>query len=173
MDGDVKVQDVGVAKMNAFPVEPLITKEQIAELCHEVNRAYCKITGDTSQVPWDEAPEWQKKSAIAGVEGVFETPLYAQRSPSKSHNNWMKMKLEEGWRYGPVKDVEKKIHPCLLPYEFLSLKEQFKDVLFEIIVTACRGVLFQNSTMKKIADTVAQADSGMPRVPGLHAVDNL
>ncbi len=34
--------------------------ELIAKTCHEVNRAYCIGTGDLSQLPWDQAPEWQK-----------------------------------------------------------------------------------------------------------------
>jgi len=30
-----------------------ITKERIAKVCHEVNRAYCAGIGDNSQVPWE------------------------------------------------------------------------------------------------------------------------
>lgn len=32
-----------------------MTIEQIARVCHEVNRAYCESMGDTSQVPWEDA----------------------------------------------------------------------------------------------------------------------
>ena len=41
--------------------------ERVARICHEANRGYCEALGDTSQVPWDEAPENIKFSAIAGV----------------------------------------------------------------------------------------------------------
>jgi hypothetical protein len=41
--------------------------DQIAQIAHEVNRAYCKATGDNSQMPWEEAPDWQIASAINGV----------------------------------------------------------------------------------------------------------
>lgn len=41
--------------------------EQIAQIVHEANRAYCATIGDFSQAKWDEAPDWQKASAIDGV----------------------------------------------------------------------------------------------------------
>ena len=31
--------------------------EIIARACHEVNRSYCEMVGDNSQVRWDDAPE--------------------------------------------------------------------------------------------------------------------
>ena len=34
--------------------------EQIARVCHEVNRAYCKALGDESQLPWVDAPAMAK-----------------------------------------------------------------------------------------------------------------
>ena len=41
--------------------------EYIAKVCHEVNRAYCMSQGDGSQPRWEDAPDWQKQSAISGV----------------------------------------------------------------------------------------------------------
>jgi hypothetical protein len=41
--------------------------EQIARVCHEVNRAYCESLGDMSQPSWEDAPQWQKDSAMLGV----------------------------------------------------------------------------------------------------------
>ena len=40
--------------------------EDIARICHEANRAYCKAFGDDSHLPWDSAPQWQRESAIMG-----------------------------------------------------------------------------------------------------------
>ena len=45
----------------------MITDEQIARVAHEANRAYCLSLGDPSQLPWEEAPDWAKESAIDGV----------------------------------------------------------------------------------------------------------
>lgn len=105
--------------------------EDIAKVCHEANKALCEGLGDTSQVPWEEAPQWQKDSAIDGVRFNIRHP----RSPaSASHENWLKEKEADGWRYGAVKDAEKKEHPCFVPYEELPLEQQAKDHLFKSIV---------------------------------------
>ncbi len=41
--------------------------EEIARVCHEVNRALCEAFGDHSQPAWADAPEWQRQSTITGV----------------------------------------------------------------------------------------------------------
>lgn len=46
--------------------------EQIARIAHETNRAYCESIGDNSQPPWQDAPDWQKLSAINGVKFHLE-----------------------------------------------------------------------------------------------------
>ena len=82
-----------------------VSFSQIAKICHEVNKAYCESIGDFSQPKWDDAPDWQKESAINGV----KFHIYEENStPSDSHNNWMKEKLENGWKYGKTKNPEKK-----------------------------------------------------------------
>lgn len=104
--------------------------EQIAKIAHNVNRAYCISTGDNSQPTWEEAPEWQKSSAINGV----NFHLQEDRTPEESHESWLKQKTEEGWKYGPVKDSDKKEHPCFVPYSELPKEQQTKDYLFKAVV---------------------------------------
>lgn len=105
--------------------------EQIAKVAHEINKAYCHAIGDDSHLPWEVAPEWQKSSAINGVKFVMTDP---SKTPEQSHENWLKVKEEEGWTYGPVKDVEKKQHPCFVPYSELPTREKVKDSLFRAVV---------------------------------------
>jgi len=112
---------------------PTISIENIARICHEANRFYCRAIGDSSQVSWDEAPEWQKTSAIAGVHSHLDNP---NSLPCDSHNSWLKQKEADGWKYGPIKDAIKKEHPCFLPYDQLPPEQQTKDVLFISIVRA-------------------------------------
>jgi len=102
----------------------------IAKLCHKVNKEYCEAMGDASQVSWDEAPEWQKNSAIKGVEMHLTTEGV---TPEDSHKAWMKQKIDEGWKYGTVKDPEKKEHPCILPYFELPYQQKAKDYIFKAI----------------------------------------
>lgn len=104
--------------------------EVIARATHEVNRAYCLLLGDATHLPWDTAPEWQKSSARSGVIGVAVNNY----TPEQSHDSWSQHKLAEGWKYGPVKDPEKKEHPCLVPYAQLPEEQRIKDHLFTTTV---------------------------------------
>lgn len=110
--------------------------ERIARICHEVNRVYCLGLGDTSQPVWDEAPDWQKASAITGVRFHQQNP---DAPASASHESWMAQKEREGWVYGKVKDPGAKQHPCMVPFDELPPEQQFKDVLFTTIVKAAMG----------------------------------
>lgn len=105
----------------------------IAMIAHEANRAYCQQIGDNSQKSWEEAEQWQRDSAIKGVDYHLANP---DATPENSHESWMKEKEETGWTYGPVKDPEKKEHPCFVPYNELPVEQQAKDYLFRGIVHA-------------------------------------
>ncbi len=107
--------------------------ELIARICHETNRAWCEAIGDHSQKPWDQAEDWQRESAIAGVKFALRNCLAPE---SAQHDAWMADKLRAGWRYGPVKDADKKEHPCILPFDQLPPEQQAKDKLFRGIVYA-------------------------------------
>lgn len=107
----------------------------IAMVCHEANRAYCQSIGDDSQVPWNDAPEWQKSSAVNGVKFNIENP---DAPASSSHDNWLKEKLADGWKYGPVKDPSKKEHPCCVEYDALPDEQKRKDALLKNVVAALR-----------------------------------
>ena len=107
--------------------------EQIAKVCHEANKAYCETLGDNSQKTWNKAAERQRESAIRGVKYALANP---DAPPSAQHDAWLADKRAEGWQYGPVKDPEKKLHPCFVPYEALPLEQQRKDALFKNIVRA-------------------------------------
>ena len=105
--------------------------EQIAKVAHEVNRAYCLALGDNSQPVWEDAPDWQRSSAINGVQFHRENP---DAGPDCSHNEWLKEKEDNGWKYGPEKDADKKEHPCFVPYDELPVEQKAKDYLFRSIV---------------------------------------
>jgi len=110
-----------------------MTDEDIARVCHEANRAYCATLEDDSQVPWSDAPDWQRTSAIKGVRFTLEHP---HSGPAASHESWLAEKQATGWKYGPTKDAEKKEHPCFVPYERLPHVQRQKDALFQAIVRA-------------------------------------
>lgn len=114
----------------------MATKEKIAKVCHEANRAYCEAIGDYSQTTWEKAPDWQKESAINGVQFHLDNP---GASPAMSHDSWLAQKLDDGWKYGPVKDPVEKLHPCCVPYAQLPVAQKAKDYIFQAIVEAMSG----------------------------------
>lgn len=108
-----------------------MNKENIAQVAHEINKAFCESIGDFSQTDWQNAPDWQKSSAINGVQFHLDNP---EASPSASHDNWLKEKELDGWKYGSVKNPETKEHPCFVPYDQLPVEQRSKDFLFKQIV---------------------------------------
>lgn len=108
-----------------------MNNEQIAKVAHEVNRAYCESLGDTSQPMWEHAPDWQRNSAMNGVEFHRKNP---DAEPNHSHIEWLKEKEANGWKFGKVKDEIKKEHPCFVPYEELPVEQKAKDFIFRAIV---------------------------------------
>lgn len=120
------------SKSMVTPAQHARMIEQVARICHNVNRAYCQSLGDDSQPEWDAAPEWHRESLCKGVQFHYEHP---EATFEDSHNKWLEEKRAAGWKYGPVKDVEKKEHPCFMPYSELPDPQKTKDALFKAVCT--------------------------------------
>lgn len=113
-----------------------LSVEQVAQLCHVVNKELCWLLGDYSQPPFNEAPEWQVESAI---QGVYFRLMNPDVTPEQMHDNWSKQKVADGWVYGPIKCPERKSHPCLIPYHQLGPEQKLKDFLFSAVVGAVKA----------------------------------
>ena len=109
--------------------------ESIAKICHEANRAYCESIGDDSQKSWDQAEEWQRQSAVRGVDFRLANPT---ATASAQHDAWVADKVQAGWKFGSAKDPAKKEHPCIVPYDELPGEQRAKDALFVGIVNALK-----------------------------------
>lgn len=120
-------------------MEPLTeaTLELTARAAHEINRAYCRSLGGSSQPLWEDAPKWQKESKYAGVMAVWRDNHI---TPQQLHKSWMRHKAKDGWDYGEEKDVVAKTHPCMVPYDELAIDQRAKDYLFGITVRALLGI---------------------------------
>lgn len=102
----------------------------IAQICHEANRALCIAQGDYSQTVWAIAPMWQRDSALMGVQFLAKNP---DAGDSATHDSWAAQKVADGWVFGAVKDVDAKTHPCLVPFDQLPPMQQAKDKLFRAV----------------------------------------
>lgn len=107
----------------------------IAVVCHQANKAWCEENGDNSQKDWDNAEQWQRESAIKGVNFRLDNPSAGEDS---QHNAWMADKVNDGWVYGEKKDATAKTHPCIVPFNQLPEFQQKKDKLFCAIVDALK-----------------------------------
>lgn len=107
----------------------------IAIVCHQANKAWCEVNGDDTQKSWELAEDWQRQSAIKGVEFRLANPNAGEDA---QHNAWMKDKVDAGWVYGEIKDAEAKTHPCIVDFHDLPEFQQKKDRLFCAIVDALK-----------------------------------
>jgi RyR domain len=106
--------------------------EQIAAIVHEANRALQVIQDDIApSQPWlCEDPDI-KANVIVGVRNARHG-----MTPEEHHDAWCADKRAHGWRWGYEKDLERKTHPCLVPFDQLSSHQQDKNRLFIAIVRA-------------------------------------
>ena len=93
-------------------------KEKCAKLLHNI----IKSMNDFKKI---ETVEFD----IKNYDGIWDC-----KNPKENHNNWMKNKLKDGWIYGEKKDLQKKTHPCLVPYNELPFDEVIKDIIAQEIV---------------------------------------
>jgi len=109
--------------------------DRIAKVCHDANKSFCEVHGDNSQLPWEEAPEWQKESMRLGVNFTLSNP---DAPVDAQHNAWLEHKVKKGWVYGVAKDSERKTHPCIVSYNMLPRYQQVKDMLSRSIVNSLK-----------------------------------
>lgn len=61
-----------------------------------------------------------------------------KHSPEELHEDWVVAYLDMGWVYGPVRDVEAKTHPDMVPYAELEQRERDKDEVFVVLCEIAR-----------------------------------
>lgn len=109
--------------------------QRIAQVTHEAMRAWQKANGQAPAPPWSRAPKWMKESSVASVSWRLDNP---NAPTSAQHDQWIAQKKTDGWRFGKMKDANKKTHPMMIPYRSLPLFERRKDALVNAVVDALR-----------------------------------
>jgi len=71
----------------------------------------------------------------------------AEKLAENAHENWARLRLQQGWSYGPRRDDEAKKHPNLVPYEALS--EVDKDLDRGTALETIKAVLVFGYEIKK------------------------
>ena len=119
----------------------------VAAICHQANRQLCVELHDYSQARWEDAEDWQKSSAIKGVQFCLDNP---DAPPSANHESWLAEKEADGWKYGKVKNPETKEHPCFVPYEQLPDEQKAKDYLFKAIVGSLAPFVIRGGSTESV-----------------------
>jgi voltage-gated potassium channel Kch len=127
--------------------------EQLARSIHSAYVAMETAKGATSatnpsMVPWEKLPENLRQSNIVQAADIgakmeeigaivvpqsASAPVFAFTDPEiehlaqLEHQRWVREKLAEGWRYGEPRDDERKIHPDLRDWDYLSDAAKDKD----------------------------------------------
>jgi len=121
------------------------------ELCaiaaHEANNKYCERIGDATMPDWARCPPWYKASMFTGVREAI-----GGNTPEKSHECWLRCKEADGWVYGETKDITKKTHPCMRPWDELLAEQQMKSVIFCTAVATMLGFVKNRACHRMLAN---------------------
>lgn len=139
-----KYYDVGVSG----------THELVARAIHDEYLIHMKEAGHTPEThpslrPWNELPRnlqesnlvqaddiWRKLGEIHCAIGIatesrpkpFEfTADEIEVLALHEHERWMNERLRRGWTYGPVVNMQERVHNCLVPWSQLPEDQREKD----------------------------------------------
>lgn len=59
-------------------------------------------------------------------------------SPEELHDDWVRAYEVMGWKYSPIRDVDMKTHPDMVPFGDLDPKERDKDAVFVALCEIAR-----------------------------------
>jgi hypothetical protein len=115
-------------------------KEIITKLIYEAARLEA-IWSKRSIVPekWEERDKEFRRQMIEVVEKYLT--MEKLPTPEEAHNSWMKSYFEMGWKYGEKRDIEKKTHPDLVPFDDLPQDEKDKDAVFLALIWLAKSIL--------------------------------
>jgi len=80
-----------------------------------------------------------------------EITQLSERLAKNAHENWAKLRIAEGWRYGSHRDDARKEHPNLVPYDQLPESERQYDR--QIAMESIKALLAMGYTMQAPAGT--------------------
>jgi hypothetical protein len=148
--------------------------ERLAQSVHEIYLREqledgVKLGSGPAMHPWPELTEELRESnraqarAIPGVlasvgativartqavPGFGFSPDELERLAEAEHVRFSQRRADDGWRYGPVRDDEAKVHPSLVEWDELSESEKDKD----------------RDAIRNIPEVLARAQLGVARL---------
>lgn len=136
------VEAPAVVSVDADDVESMIINDLVVEACARVgHEVYRTALGVSDMRSWDTALEDDKAQARAATREALSADV-SKTTPAQWHAKWCAEKAADGWRHGPVIDVERKQHPnMMLPYDQLPEEQRALDQLFVVAVESTRAAI--------------------------------
>lgn len=107
--------------------------ENIARIAWETNRTLQIADGENwPDEPWDSAPAERRQLCIGAVSLVCEGGV---TDPAITHDYWSSGMLLDGWAWSHEKDLKRKKHPSLIPWEELTPRAQLGQRFLVFIAT--------------------------------------
>jgi len=136
---------------------PMLWEQQLIDkIAEKMHEDYYRQRTDQGQetysvIVWAELPENKKKSNLDaaadipvklsligfGIRKIKENELMQsldklnedniEMLAEEEHERWCREQMLQGWRYGEIRDDQKKLHPSLVPWNRLEESEKKKD----------------------------------------------
>lgn len=113
-----------INKMNFKKYRTLL---DIAQECHAKNNELMMMNGEEQRGSWETLDRHTKFITLKSVIKALENPNLTAK---EMHDEWMNNKIEDGWKFGDVKDAELKTHPLIIDFELMNDIDKMKDQNF-------------------------------------------
>jgi Cyclin M transmembrane N-terminal domain/RyR domain len=110
------------------------TELELRAAARAARTVVCAYSGGEAPLPdWENADVREREDIINATKEII-----AGAGPEELHSSWRRELTLAGWQYGPARDLEQKIDPCLQPYENLSAAQKTSLQIFTAAVTAIK-----------------------------------
>ncbi len=120
-------------------------EKERARLIYEATRIEAEWS-ERSIVPeqWKRRDEKFKKQFV----NIINKYLLKEKlpTPEEAHQSWMDSYFKMGWKYGKKRNIIKRTHPDLLPFNELPKDERDKDAIFLVFVWLMKNIISQSHT---------------------------
>mgnify|MGYP003640624765 CR=1 FL=1 len=109
--------------------------KQVAKTAHATHRAYCIEMGIPTQPKWNDVESEHKQVVCNSVNLILIGHI---DTVEESHDEFIKFKHSQGWRFGEIYSIENKINPRMVAFSRLTLEQRIKERLFFECVVSFR-----------------------------------
>ena len=126
-----------------WPTGTLLERQAI--FVYEVARLQAAaINAPIVPEPWSQRDE-KFRAQFLEITAKQMDEATAFEDPEEAHDSWWDAYKALGWTYAPVRDVAKKEHPDMVPFNKLGWEERIKDQVWIWLNTIARVTITEES----------------------------